>query len=235
MRLAIFTDIHGNIQALNSILKDIKKRDVDLIISLGDVIGLGPSSNECMDKINSLDNIIKIAGNHELYYTKGVDKGHVINDNILEYNKWVHKHIKCDVDDSRLDYLIEHNNKKLYFTHYFLRDSEYPFESSKIFETDEYKKIFDKYNYDYVFYGHRHKERIDEYNNNLYYGLDSSGCTKDDNTFYLLIDLDKDITIEKINIKYDRKTFEKVINNIEFPDQEHICDYFFGIKKSANN
>ena len=35
--------------------------------------------------------------------------------------------------------------------------------------------------------------------------------------------------------EYDRKTFEKVINNIEFPDQEHICDYFFGIKKSANN
>ena len=38
MKLAVFSDIHGNIQALNAILKDIKNKDVDKIISLGDVI-----------------------------------------------------------------------------------------------------------------------------------------------------------------------------------------------------
>ena len=234
MKLAVFSDIHGNIQALNAILKDIKKREVDQIISLGDVIGLGPSSNECMDKLNKLDNIVLIAGNHELYYTKGIDRGHVLNDNVLNYNKWLHKHINCDVKDEPLEYIIEHKNKKLYFTHYFLRDSEYPFESSSIFETDKYKEVFNRFNYDYVFYGHRHKERRDEFNNNIYYGLDSSGCTKDENTFYLLIDLDKNIKIEKIVLKYDRKTFENVILNTEFPDQQHLCEFFFGIKKSAN-
>ena len=229
MKIAVFSDIHGNIQALNAILSDIKKRKIKKIISLGDVIGLGPSSNECMDKINSLENIIKIAGNHELYYTKGIDKGHLLNENVIRYNKWFHKHVKCDVDDSLLFYLVEHKDKKLYFTHYFTKEGEYPFESSHMFETDEYKKVFDRFDYDYVFYGHVHKERVDEYNNNVYYCLDSSGCVKDDNTFYYLIEINKDIKIKKIILKYDRKTFENVMNNTEFPDKEHISRFFFGL------
>ena len=64
MKLAVFSDIHGNIQALNAILKDIKNKDVDKIISLGDVIGLGPSSKECYEKIIKVKNIKLIAVNH---------------------------------------------------------------------------------------------------------------------------------------------------------------------------
>ena len=231
MKLAVFTDIHGNIQALDAILKDIKTRKIKKIISLGDVIGLGPSSNECMDKLNSMNNVIKIAGNHELYYTQGVDRSHVINDNILEYNAWLHERITSKVDDKTLYYIIEHNNKKLYFTHYFIKDGEYPFESAQMFESDEYKKVFDRFNYDYVFYGHRHTQRVDNYNNNVYYCFDSSGCTKDDNTFYYIINLDEELSVEKVILKYDRKAFEETVYNLEFPDQEHICRFFFGIKK----
>lgn len=39
MKIVVFSDIHGNLQGLESILKSIKK-----IICLGDVIGLGPCS-----------------------------------------------------------------------------------------------------------------------------------------------------------------------------------------------
>ena len=76
MRLAVFSDIHGNYQALTSILDHIKKNNIDKIICLGDSIGLGPCSNECMDLINKECDVL-IAGNHELYYTKGIDVGHV--------------------------------------------------------------------------------------------------------------------------------------------------------------
>ena len=230
MKIAVFTDIHGNFQALNVILKDIKKRKIDTIISLGDVIGLGPSSNECMNRINDL-NIIKIAGNHELYYTKDIDKIHVEKKNAILHNEWIHKHIKCDVDDSKLFYKIKHNNKTFYFTHYFTKDDKYPFESSSIFKTDDYKKVLDRFNYDYVFYGHRHVERTDEYKGNYYYGLGSSGCTKNDNTLYYIINIDDEVKIEKVNLKYDREKFEKEFNKINYPNKEHIGEYFFGIKK----
>lgn len=38
MKIAIISDIHGNLEALKSTLKDIEKRKVDQIICLGDII-----------------------------------------------------------------------------------------------------------------------------------------------------------------------------------------------------
>ena len=46
MKLAVFTDIHGNLEALKTIINDIKSKNVDEIKCLGDTIGLGSESNE---------------------------------------------------------------------------------------------------------------------------------------------------------------------------------------------
>ena len=58
MKLAVFTDIHGNLEALKAIINDIKSKNVDEIICLGDTIGLGSESKECLDLI--IENNIKI-------------------------------------------------------------------------------------------------------------------------------------------------------------------------------
>lgn len=68
MKIAVFTDIHGNYEALKSIIEDIKKLKIDSIICLGDTIGIGPNSKECLDLIIE-NNITMILGNHELYTT----------------------------------------------------------------------------------------------------------------------------------------------------------------------
>ena len=52
-RLAIITDIHGNIEGLNAILKDIENKNIDEIICLGDTIDIGPNSKECIDKLRN--------------------------------------------------------------------------------------------------------------------------------------------------------------------------------------
>lgn len=71
-RIALITDIHGNLEGLEAILEDIKKQDVDDIICLGDTIDIGPNSKECIDML--IDNDIKmILGNHELYLLRGTD------------------------------------------------------------------------------------------------------------------------------------------------------------------
>ena len=49
MKRAIISDIHGNLEALQAVLDDISKRDVDEIYCLGDVIGYGPNPCECLD------------------------------------------------------------------------------------------------------------------------------------------------------------------------------------------
>ena len=51
MSTAIISDIHGNIDALNVVLADIKARGVDRIVCLGDIIGYGPNPLECLDAV----------------------------------------------------------------------------------------------------------------------------------------------------------------------------------------
>jgi len=66
MKIAIFSDIHGNLPAFELMLKDIGY--VDLYISLGDVVNYGPWSNECVELLESLKNCIKLRGNHEEFF-----------------------------------------------------------------------------------------------------------------------------------------------------------------------
>ena len=63
-RVAIFTDVHGLIEPLEAILKDIKDRGIKEIYSLGDNIGTGPSPNLVIDMLKE-NNVISVAGNQE--------------------------------------------------------------------------------------------------------------------------------------------------------------------------
>lgn len=73
MRLALLSDIHGNMEALNQVLLDIGKVGVDAIVCLGDIIGYGPEPNQAIASIEDL-NIPSVIGNHELAV---VDPGHL--------------------------------------------------------------------------------------------------------------------------------------------------------------
>lgn len=65
MRLAVLSDIHGNMQAFCSVLADIDRTGVDRIVSLGDNIGYGAESEQVMALIRERS-IPSILGNHEL-------------------------------------------------------------------------------------------------------------------------------------------------------------------------
>ena len=46
MKIGIITDIHSNIQALNAILNEFDKLNVERIICCGDIIGIGINPEE---------------------------------------------------------------------------------------------------------------------------------------------------------------------------------------------
>jgi predicted phosphodiesterase len=73
MKLAVFSDVHGNLPALELMLKDAG--NCDGYISLGDVVNYGPWSNECVDLLTSLPNSTLLAGNHERYFIDGTYDG----------------------------------------------------------------------------------------------------------------------------------------------------------------
>lgn len=65
MRIAVFSDIHGNLEALRAVLSDAGLRKVDRYVCLGDVVGYGPNPNECISLLRDLPNLYAILGNHE--------------------------------------------------------------------------------------------------------------------------------------------------------------------------
>lgn len=51
MPTAVISDIHGNAQALKSVLADIQRRGIERIVCLGDIVGYGPEPLVCVDLI----------------------------------------------------------------------------------------------------------------------------------------------------------------------------------------
>lgn len=68
MKIAIISDIHGNLEALKETIKDIEKRKVDKIICLGDIVGKGAHPNECVDIIRKHCNVV-VKGNCDRHFT----------------------------------------------------------------------------------------------------------------------------------------------------------------------
>jgi len=49
--LAIISDIHGNLEALQAVLQRIKDLQITDIVCLGDIVGYGPNPLECLDLV----------------------------------------------------------------------------------------------------------------------------------------------------------------------------------------
>ncbi len=65
MRFLFFSDIHGNLEALVSVLDDAQNRGYDRAICLGDIVGYGASPQECVKMISELPNTSAVLGNHD--------------------------------------------------------------------------------------------------------------------------------------------------------------------------
>ena len=64
--IAVISDIHGNLAALNAVVADAKSRGCSRFISLGDVVGYYCQPNECINVLMQC-NAINILGNHDSY------------------------------------------------------------------------------------------------------------------------------------------------------------------------
>ena len=63
MRILVISDIHANLTAFETVLKDCQG-EWDFVWCLGDVVGYGPDPNECVDRLRELP-MLCLAGNHD--------------------------------------------------------------------------------------------------------------------------------------------------------------------------
>jgi protein phosphatase len=100
-RIAIISDIHGNMPALEAVLLDIEQRGMKRIVCLGDIVGKGPNPDQAIDRIREVCEVV-VQGNWDLGITYKQDNTSGI---------WHQTIIGLD----RLSYL-----EKLPFSHEFL-------------------------------------------------------------------------------------------------------------------
>lgn len=65
MQIAVLSDIHGNLEALEAVWADMAIFPVTRIVSLGDMVGYGPNPEEVLQAMRERD-VLCCMGNHEL-------------------------------------------------------------------------------------------------------------------------------------------------------------------------
>jgi len=163
MRVAVISDIHGNLEAFKQVLIDIGKSNIDNTICLGDNIGYGPEPEQVIDMIKDR-NIPTVMGNHELA---------VIDRNYLSlFNPLARKSLLRTIEliseeainfISGLEpFLVRHECR---FVHGFPPDSAamYLFQVSE----DELLLTFKQMKERICFLGHTHRLEIIDFNGHI--------------------------------------------------------------------
>ena len=89
MRYAVISDVHSNLEALEAVLKDIKKRKIENVFFLGDAVGYGPNPNECVEMLKDHCKVL-LAGNHD-WASLGITDIEYFNEYAKEAILWTMK------------------------------------------------------------------------------------------------------------------------------------------------
>ena len=164
MRIAIFSDVHGNLPALDAVLADMQTRRLDATYCLGDLVGYGASPNECIERIRTL-RIPTVMGNYDdgvgfdrdacgCAYTNPADQA--LGDRSLLWTRnrttadnkvflrSLNKEIRFEADGRRV--LLVHGSPR--------RMNEYLFEDRP---TSSFERLAGSSDADIIVFGHTHK------------------------------------------------------------------------------
>ncbi|MBR5992597.1 MAG: metallophosphoesterase family protein [Lachnospiraceae bacterium] len=201
MKIAVFSDVHGNLKAMKEVLEQIKDKNVDKTVFLGDIFQRGNEEIECLKLIQD-SGITCIKGNCELYLANGVDI-----DPDVEYLREYYDGARAKVTAEQMQFIkqmplfyeIETDGKKLLFTHFLFSDiqAQYPYlqlSSLKNGTFDEACKSEDVQKYDLVAIGHCHRNFVKE-------NVVSVSATGLEGASWLLIDVSEaGVSFEHIDI-----------------------------------
>ena len=63
-RYGLYSDIHGNLEALQSVFATLEKEGVQKFVCVGDIVGYGANPKECLQEVIKRESLI-VAGNHD--------------------------------------------------------------------------------------------------------------------------------------------------------------------------
>lgn len=233
MRIALFSDIHANLPALESCLQSIEVQKPDAVYCLGDLVGYNIWPNEVINEIRRRS-IPTIAGNYDqgvglnsddcgCAYKTETEKemgsvsisftNSIINDDERAYLRTLPAHIRVEfkLNDNPFHLLLVHGSPR--------RINEYLFEDR---DEKSMLRIMTEANADIMCFGHTHKpyHRIIEGRHAINIG--SVGKPKDGNPqgcyVMLTINNDASVNVEFIRFDYDIEAAAKAIEESPLPN-----------------
>jgi putative phosphoesterase len=227
MRIAIFSDIHGNLPALTAVLADIDRQHVDAVYCLGDLVGYAPFPNEVTARIRDA-RIPTIMGNYDdgvgfdrdecgcayrepqeqrrgdrsLMWTRA----HVTAEN-KAFLRELHKEIRFEANGRRL--LLVHGSPR--------RLNEYLFEDRPV---SSFQRLAASSNADIILFGHTHKPYRKPVDGVLFVNVGSVGKPKDGDwrACYAILD-PATADVQFVRVPYDITTVTTAIRQSELPDE----------------
>jgi putative phosphoesterase len=195
MKIAIISDIHSNLEALETVVREIEKDKIDQIYCLGDIVGYGPSPNECIDIIKSVtDKVVMM----------------LFNSYARESTEWTRRMIKDENYEYLLNLPLKISDKDLLFVH---STPLIPEDWSYILTQHSAEKHFNYFTEIACFIGHSHRpEMFRSIDNRLIVNVGSVGQPRDGNpkSCYVVWETDTN-EFELKRKEYDIKSVYKKI------------------------
>jgi putative phosphoesterase len=164
MRIAIISDIHGNLPALEAVLGDVAAQRPDAVYCLGDLVGYGASPNEVTERIRA-EGMPTVMGNYDdgvgferdecgCAYRDPVDRA--LGDRSLAWTKArTTPENKAFLKTLLHDLRFEADGKRVLLVHGSPRKmNEYLFEDRAL---SSFQRIAASSNADIIVFGHTHK------------------------------------------------------------------------------
>lgn len=239
--LAILTDLHGNHQALQAILQDIRKDPCQEILHLGDAIALGPQPRETLEGLIAAKATL-LMGNHEAYYlARGAELPAYVHPGEWAHQRWTYAAVgEGHLPRVRgLPFQVERIFGKLSF-----RFLHYPMEEGPpsglcfkpiqpLARGAEADALF-RASADVVFFGHHHGE-TDLHSRDTrtrYVNPGSAGCSRDALARYVRLTVSGDsFQLEHRALPYDKSAMVAAMLEKAVPQGEFLLKFFHGVEE----
>ena len=250
MKIGIISDVHSNIDALKEVFKRFNDEKVDKVICIGDVIGIGPYSEKCIQFLMNNKNMLLsfVKGNHENYLLNGIPKKNHNEENAKPMTEeqianqvWNHSILNSEqiefIRNLQDKDFLEIEGKKTLIEHYPMDENSKFKRFIKNPSREEINELFKEKQADVYLFGHTHQKYYLEDNCKYYINPGSLGClinSKGASAGILEIYDDK-IIYKQLEIEYD---IEKVINEIQqlnYPLCDFMINKFYKNGKNCKN
>ncbi len=235
VRIAVLTDVHGNLPALKAALVAIQREGCDGLFHTGDVIGIGPYPAERLQTLLDFPQARLVMGNHDAWFAHGLPQPRPtwMTEDEVAHQQWVHAQLDPALRSAVAGwpYVIEDqlSGVRVVFAHYGLDDSGRGFVSVIPHVWPEHlDAMFGRYDADLVFYGHHHPAS-DLQGRARYVNPGSLGCHSEPLAHFVIFDCaGSTYTLHHHAVPYDDAPLFAAFEDRAVPEREFIRRIFFG-------